>query len=600
MGLIVFLLFSNFSFCKTKSADEEYKGYFEQFYIEENPVPSISKEDESRGYIIFVRNFMKRIYPNTIPAKDEIKNSLYTISAPGEYTRPLTFGIYPLKEVRSLKVVIDDLKNSSGETIKKENVDVRFVKYLAQQVGRDYMNNFMVLPKTLEKVQEIDINKGRTRQVWITVKIPPDTKQGIYRGNIRLDSLNSIPASLDISIEVLPFKVTSPEKMLYCTMMVFDFQSFAACKSEIEIQNHKDWPRILKIYEDQREHGLNSIGIESSTNYNKDSDGNPFCGDLEAALMASKKLGFNKPVIFYFGPILKTARMSAAGAYKDYNASEHIPLAKKIASHYVKKCREKGYPGVIFMPVDEPVGSNLKPGDPIDVRLNIAKEMHKIMHTVPGVETFQTLNDKMEIESLEDVVDYFCFGGCGKKEFAEFVKRKGKKLGFYPFIFGSQTTCFPRFVFGFFPWAIDADFVTPWQSPVTDFGRPVDFLKKGNDFNAKRIDKIFGEDGNVVPTIQWESVRVGINDAKYIYKLETLIREAEKSKKSEILKVFNEAKELLNDIKSSISEKMYKTNFEYFSTAEQIPVEKWDEDKFEDNINKVIDYSLQLYNLLNK
>ena len=596
-GLLVLgLVFCTAASGKTKSAETDTNNYFQQFYVEENAAPVPSKDEEANGYILFVRNFMKRVYPNSIPAKDELKSSVQTITAPGEISRPLTFGIYPLKDLKGIKVTASDLKSSAGGVINSSNIDIRAVKYLSVRVGIEYMNNFMVLPKTLEKVSEIDIEKDRTREYWLTVKVPAEAKAGAYKGTISVNTPGTRPSLVDVSVEVLPFAVTSPAKMQYFTLMVFDFQSFFECKSEAEIEKSKNFAKVMKIYEDQKERGLNSISIECGPGYKEDSSGNPFLGDLEAALIVSKKLGFTKPVVYYFGAILKTARASNSGPFTQYDRVKSPALAKKIAEYYQKRCKDKGYPEIVFMMVDEPNYS----GDSDGVRLKIAKELHIALHKIPGVKTFQT-TEPASTEPILDVTDWFC-GRVSDKDLA-YIKAKGKKYGEYPFVFGSESIMFPRFVFGFLPWARGDDFVAPWQSPVTDFGKPTDFMRKAKDLNVKRKENILGEDGKVVPTVQWDSVRVGISDAKYIEKLETLIKEARETKNAEAVKTAEEAEKMLKQLREEIiqiiSDKK-KWSFEDFKTAEPKACGKWDEAYIEATLKKVIDYSVKLFQLLKK
>ena len=56
-------------------------------------------------------------------------------------------------------------------------------------------------------LQPADLEAGQNKQIWITVKIPPNTKAGKYSGKVRLASLGDIP----FTVEVLPFTLPAPK-----------------------------------------------------------------------------------------------------------------------------------------------------------------------------------------------------------------------------------------------------------------------------------------------------------------------------------------------------------------------------------------------------
>lgn len=590
--ILMYFVFSFNCFSKIISSDTEFRGYVEQIFVEETPMPSISETDKSKGYMIFVRNFMQRVYPATIPKQDEIKNKIGIISAKGEY-EPVTFGIYPLKDLGEVSVNVSDLVNQNGGKISKDNVEIRIVRYMAQRVGLEYMKYFMVIPKSLEPYKRIHIDKEKTREYWLTIYVPPSTDTGKYTGKITVTPSVGSSSSIDLELEVLPFTIETPPNVVYGMLMMFELSPLSMAKSESEIKSSEVYANCKKLFKKFKETGLNMLSIESH-DY-QEVNGEPFLGDLEAAEMLSKELGFTKPVFFYPGAVLRSAKLKNLGNYTGYNSSIHPALAKKIVSHYIKKSKEKGWPGIVIMPTDEPnVGDGVKPTDPPDARVKIAKELLQAVKSVPESVTWTAVTPE-SIKSIADWVDYRIYGIWTYKDVLE-TKQAGKKFGYYPYIFGTHSATFPRFVFGFCAWAIGASAVTPWQCQIGEYGRPVDFMKKGGDSEvATKIKKFLGEDDKPVPTISWECIREGIKDVKYIYKLETLISEAKKLNKTEVLELANESERFLKDIKDDIiSIVSKKWSFEHYATGEPIPVGKWDENYFNECREKIIQYCVRL------
>jgi hypothetical protein len=78
-------------------------------YNETTKLFPLAKSDTDRGYILFVRDWMRMIYPNTVPQKSEAdKNELSIWCSPGEY-EPATFGIYPLDKGIEAEIAVSDL-----------------------------------------------------------------------------------------------------------------------------------------------------------------------------------------------------------------------------------------------------------------------------------------------------------------------------------------------------------------------------------------------------------------------------------------------------------------------------------------------------------
>ena len=571
--VVVFTLSLAFNlYSKTEVSEKETKGYYEVTYIDETPVPAVKSSDNDRGFIYFERSVLERIYRETVPKKNEIKDTVSISIAKDEY-EPVQIGIYPLKDIGDVELLASDLTDSNGNKIDKSNVDIKVVRYLGQGVGLNYMKYFMVIPKTIEKMEKLDIKKGVTRALWVTIKAPASAKPGNYKAEINLKSEGIKNGKFTLEVEVLPFAVVSNPKIIYAVAMTYEFNGIYNAKGK---DADKMWELAEKNFIDMKEHGMTAV-FPHATAACLEQDGHPYLPDLEANLKLAKKVGFTKPVIWYEGPVLKSAKVKNLGNIKEYKSSVHPALAKNITRYYDAYCKKEGYPGVIYLPIDEPgLNDGLADGDAPDKRQKIAYELYKEIKAAGG-ETLLTCTPE-SIKNVENLVDWWVMAWI-TPELAANAKAKNAKLGIYPngAVMG-QGTVSTRLSFGYYAWANNLDAVTPWTYPVSAANAPLNFMRKGEG-KTKAKDGYIGLDGKPVTIIQWELVREGIDDAKYLYTLETSVKEAKKSAINN--PAVKEAENLIASIKENVEAASKNAKYEHYATGEILEQKIWNPAKFE-------------------
>jgi hypothetical protein len=71
-------------------------------------------------------------------------------------------------------------------------------------------------------LQPLDIPANGNKQFWVTVKVPENASPGIYTGKIRLTSANGDNKILTLSVNVLPFNLPEPDydsAIYYCSLL---------------------------------------------------------------------------------------------------------------------------------------------------------------------------------------------------------------------------------------------------------------------------------------------------------------------------------------------------------------------------------------------
>ncbi len=168
-------------------------------------------EDRDRGYVVFRRHWMDAVEHDSRPEPGDVATDLALQATPDEY-EPVTFSIWPQKDLSAVRVIAGDLKSDDGSVLPAGAVRVW---YLQQKQER------RPLPATAYRVRgtflpdwEVrDLFRDVTQRCWLSVHVPKDAKPGVYRGPIRLEVDGAPATTLSLSVRVLPFVLERPERI---------------------------------------------------------------------------------------------------------------------------------------------------------------------------------------------------------------------------------------------------------------------------------------------------------------------------------------------------------------------------------------------------
>lgn len=129
---------------------------------------------------------------------------------------PLTIfaGDFALEEVT---VAVSDLKSQSS-VLSGGNADCTFISETAVYLGNStkapqgelYKQN---VPDILDTAAPASIPAASLKNVWVSIPIPADAAEGVYQGNITVNSISlAAPMQVEITLEVLPLTVPTVEE----------------------------------------------------------------------------------------------------------------------------------------------------------------------------------------------------------------------------------------------------------------------------------------------------------------------------------------------------------------------------------------------------
>jgi hypothetical protein len=485
--------------------------------IDETPMPELSEEQKSKGYVVFIRNYLDLVYPASIPKKDELRTALESFATPGEF-EPITFSIRSLRELKGLKVIVSDLINADGQRIKKKNIDVRVVSCL-NKIFEHSTPCILSVPAYLSSFNMIDIPQNITTRFWLTTKIPPDQPAGIYQGDIKIMMNEAEPTTINIRLQVLPFRLLEPKGISWGVYYIVQYKSYS---------------QIIRELKDMKEHGMTSVGLysgpsklfgerlENYISYNKKKvrlnfpDGFSKDSWFIWFVKAYKKLGFSEPICTIDEP----AKFYVLSKYP-LGSDKFATLYKATMKAFTSEIKRRGWPEIIWELVDEAQ---------TDEQIAEAKRLTKL-HNEIKIPALITGWGRL-LQEVGPYANYLNYNGrLPKEEEILNAHQKGKKVWYYN---NDESGCQPeimRYGAGFLLWKSKADGMFNWEYSGVAKGSFYDDLD-GRDF----IASYYPPDGKRTggPTPGWEGFREGVDDYKYLFTLSEVIKQAKNSMNQEV------------------------------------------------------------------
>ncbi|MGD0093006.1 MAG: hypothetical protein ABSE73_24100, partial [Planctomycetota bacterium] len=244
-----------------------------------------------------------------------------------------------------------------GGTIPAGAIDVGFVSYRVQRVTMEG-SVYTIKPRLIMPLNTVDMPKDIARRFWLTIKTPADAKPGLYTGKVAIKpekgSAAEVPLELTVRNGTLD-PVDIPAGPWSYTIGIPWYGDDPAAAAF----NHQ---MSLKSLRKLREYGFTTFSGLPVLTYKGFKDGKPVIDFTvgDAQMKMAKEAGFTMPVITYcdFNGLnlyyQSTEQMKQAG-FKDY--SEFI---KAVFGAVQQHADENGWLPVYWNLGDEPIGDDLK------------------------------------------------------------------------------------------------------------------------------------------------------------------------------------------------------------------------------------------------
>ncbi len=424
----------------------------------------------------------------------------------GEY-EPFSFSIYCRETCNNLSIDVSNLKKADYNTdgvINHNHIEIHRLK-----MGR---GNRFVHDWILESFQDNTILKGDLSYFWVTVHVPQNAESGMYQGLLTISSKDNEAVEVPLELNVLPQKLEDPEGVQFA--MLYTVSPFGQHYKPDKYEQLA--PGVLEFYKELRAHGMTAISPQNSDwPYRKG-----FVDGLRAEVTMARKAGFSSPVLWYMSSLINGAKGGKRYSHYDgkcdnWNETRDLANLRDIVMSVKEIGKKERWPEIVFIPVDEP-GTMTENRKLLNRRLDILEKTMKLIHNMGarGATTVSELVDerhnkypfahkKDELRRKWDRVRPYSSIRIYNYEYpqgqtnlyyekADSVQRKHEIWFYYNKAILSNNRYKARIFYGLWGWKVGANGLTSWTYP------------------GKR-------------TVQWEIVREGIDDFKYLNLIQKLI-----------------------------------------------------------------------------
>jgi len=375
-------------------------------------------------------------------------------------------------------------------------------------------------PQDAKELLPFFVPKGKLRQLWLTFFASEVCLPGNYKGKVVITAQNTLPQEIELEVKVLPIKLLPPlldyaiyyrgklKEVSYSPEIGSEWKTKK--QMEAELQNMKshgiDNPTVYQPFV-QRENG--SYGLHL----------------LREVIEIRKKIGITGKPLLYLG--------LGTGAPQQ---SEELEVLKKKVKSLITFIKKEGISDIYIYGIDEASGEQLK-----SERLAF-----KAVHEAGG-KVFVACGSGF-VDLVGDLLDLPIYNGIPPRSTIEKVHRFGHRIWNYgnPQC-GVEEPLTYRRNYGLLLWqkGLDGTCDYAYQHAFGDIWDDFDHPKYRDHVMAyPTID-------GVIPTIQWEGFREGVDDIRYLTTLIKIIHSSQTAINKPCYKIeVKEAKEFLKKIKA--------------------------------------------------
>lgn len=456
------------------------------------------------GYVVFSRSPLLYEYPGMVPEAAENIHEISIRTARNTYL-PISISLFSIRNLGTVKLAIENLNGPQG-TIAKEKIKIGVVESVEDSTGLP-PGEFRRLPALIRSESQTSVKKRGHCRFWLTAKIDQSVLPGKYTGTITILPQYGEKRTLPLQIKVLPVILEDIPDKDYFMLMTYEFTELVFPWNEKEKNELRRSARaVLKNY---REHGMTMLSIHSPFVALTRDDGTLVLDDIFAALLAARDAGFTKPVIWYMGHLIQTAKPKHPGNIKGFDQKVHEERLRHLVRTITEFAKENRCPPVIFLPIDEPDDSQQ---DLQRKRYAVTPVLLKAIKESGG----KTMLTALRYDQFSPV-DYL-----SSAEMNEHEMQAAHKNGSRYWMYNNNVTtqcdnpAYARYVYGYYTWMKRIDGMSSWTFQNT---QNASGLPEKADTPGRDLYLAYPAPSGPVPTLKWEAIREGITDHKLLYQL---------------------------------------------------------------------------------
>ena len=159
-----------------------------------------TEAERARGFVAFRRDWMDDVRDRDRPLPGERTGELSGSAFAGEY-EPVTVSILPLRDLGPVTASVAELKGPGGASIPAAAVHVGHVRHRLTRVTPEG-SVYTIAPRLITPRGTAAVPEGVTRTFWLTVKVPEAAPAGVYEGAVNLRAARGGELSLPLHFTV--------------------------------------------------------------------------------------------------------------------------------------------------------------------------------------------------------------------------------------------------------------------------------------------------------------------------------------------------------------------------------------------------------------
>lgn len=170
--------------------------HFQQEYTFDKPVDELKWQKEKPGLHVSFASTDETWFRSEVPVLENEAKSWSGIGWKGERLNMMIL-VWSPDSVNQIRVRLNDLKNTKGIVLSKDNIRLNMVRFVlsnypydAKEVtcGEGPVDKAYLMPDRFESFDRFDLPGHSVRPVWLAIDIPSNAIPGTYKGTIEVKS----------------------------------------------------------------------------------------------------------------------------------------------------------------------------------------------------------------------------------------------------------------------------------------------------------------------------------------------------------------------------------------------------------------------------
>jgi len=450
-------------------------------------------------YAVFARSPFDTVYTTSVPSATEIKTvPTLSVTACRDQKEPGTFAVYAAKAIKNATVtVLASPANAAGQKKPAGSVDIRVVRVgesptapeLLMKDDRQSLTGGLPVVR-LTGDATTDIPAETSKRFWITISVPYNQAPGVYKGKLRFASAGLTPTDIPLTVEV-------PNLELKTAFLQYgvELKNRIAEAGEAPAGNALSEAAFKAQLANIKDHGFKLIVLSNTQN-------------LGASLKAYNDANLSRtgPVLIAADDAGKVSQTEAMGAT--------LGLAPGFEMYYL-------------------ASDNVKRGG-IAAYDSAVKQRNRNQLTGAYIQTiaeYDALKSSLNDTIGEKMAAVYPISSEYGQKILKDRKRSTPNRDYWTWNIPTQTPVRNRLYTGYLLYQTGPSLYGALPGPYQDIPTGAEPYDELNPEDGTANMTTFPVSSGVLDTVQWEAVRAGVDDIRYIGAFKSATRDLKDAKK---------------------------------------------------------------------